>query len=170
MSLEEYVEKAKVAYEQGMGLINDMSGWTKFSEGNGIVIYYRAPEDSDLRAIKVDYYVDKPCTEVAKYCFHNYHDLNMEFSPGDFEYFNIREKLNENMHIHDVAINSIGPINGRELQTVGILLELGDDNYAEVGTSINMDRPIREGYVEAVLSYGVTLYEPVINDANRTHC
>lgn len=74
------------------------------------------------------------------------------------------------MHIHDVSINSIGPVNGRELQTIGILLELGDNNFAEVGTSIPMDRPVREGFVEATLSYGVTLYEPVVGDANRTHC
>jgi hypothetical protein len=52
----------------------------------------------------------------------------------------------------------------------GIYLELGNDTYAMIGTSIDdPEFPAPEGKVQAQLHMGLNLFEPVAGDVNRTH-
>lgn len=72
------------------------------------------------------------------------------------------------MQIHHVAISPKGPVSGREGHSVCVYLELAEDTYAMVNTSIDAGGEIRPNYVESGLLV-VTLFEPVVDDTNRCH-
>jgi hypothetical protein len=152
-----------------MEILQDMSGWTKIKEANGVLGFTRESEGCAHRTFKAEYFLEKPPKVVARYIFENFPELNEEFNSGDLDLVRETEQFGPNMHTHEVAIKPIGPVSGRELDVVGIFLETGEETYVDVGVSIENGRERREGYVTAELVLGVTYYEPVGDDPNRTH-
>jgi hypothetical protein len=169
-AVEQYMEKAKVAYERGMDLLSHISGWKKIGERHGVAGYTRSSEGSNHKTFKAEFFVEKPPKFVSRYIFDHFPELNEEFNSDDLE--SVRETRSEgpNMHLHEVLVKSHGPVNARELETCGVYLELGDEIYCEVGVSVDTGRPPRPNCVKAELILGVSHYEPVCNDPNRTHC
>ena len=147
----------------------DMSGWDKIKEANGVMGFTRPSGESDFKTFKAEFYVNKPPNWVGRYIFDNFPELNREFQNDDLEHIIEIRSINENMHVHEVAVKPIGPAYGRELQTVGVYLPTGENQFTEVGVSVTKQNPLRPGYCEAELIFGVSNYAPVGDDTNRTH-
>ena len=47
------------------------------------------------------------------------------------------------MKLYEVCLGPKGPVYGREISTVSIYLELGEDTYAEIATSIEPQTSVR---------------------------
>lgn len=98
-----------------------------------------------MRVFKVDFYIDKPPKDVARYVCMNYTELSLEISPDEFELFVLLHKHNENIRSHHCVAKGIGPISARELITSEVFIELGDETYADTVVSIDNGMPVREG-------------------------
>jgi hypothetical protein len=70
--IEQYMEKAKVAYERGIDVMTHMSGWEKIRETNGVAGYTRASEGTSHKTFKAEFFVDKPPKFVSRYIFDNF--------------------------------------------------------------------------------------------------
>ena len=147
----------------------DMSGWNKIKEANGVMGFKRESKDSDFCTFKAEFYVNKPPEWTGRYIFENFPALNEEFQNDDLEHIKELRSINENMHVHEVAVKPVGPAYGRELQTVGVFLPTGENQFTEVGVSVEKTTPLRNGYCEAELIFGLSNYEALGDDNSRTH-
>merc|ERR1712038_1137680 len=98
-----------------MEVMMDMSGWDKIKEANGVMGFTRPSGESDFKTFKAEFYVNKPPNWVGRYIFENFPELNREFQNDDLEHIIEIRSINENMHVHEVAVKPIGPAYGREL-------------------------------------------------------
>ena len=124
-------------------MLNDMTGWKKLNDVDGVTGYEKPSDGIEFRTYKADFYINKPPKATSRYVFDNYAELNVELNPEDMEYYREKEKINDNMKIHEVCLGPKGPVYGREISTVSIYLELGDDTFAEIATSIEPLTPVR---------------------------
>jgi hypothetical protein len=142
--------------------MQDLYGWTKLREHNGVSAFSRESETSDFKTFKGEYYVDKPPNQASRYVYDNFPALNEEFGSDDVEYFQLVKRINDNMQTMACSFNPKGPVSGREMETISVYLDLGNGSYSDISVSINDDEPPRkQGNVRAVLELGLTLYDPV---------
>ena len=146
-----------------------MSNWNKISDVSGIAGSYKEDPESDVRVFKVDFYIDKPPKDVARYVCMNYTELSLEISPQDFDHFVLLHKHDENIRSHHCVAKGIGPVAARELITSAVFIELGGESYADCTCSVDNGMPVREGCVRAEMLCGLQLFEPAAGDDQRTH-
>ena len=84
------VEAAKIAYEKGLAMLNDMSGWKKLNDVDGVTGYEKPSDGIEFRTYKADFYINRAPKASSRFVFDNYADLNVELNPEDMEFF--REK------------------------------------------------------------------------------
>lgn len=170
--LDEYIEKAQEAYVRGIEVMQDLSGWKKIKENNGVVGYSQPNTDTKFDSLKVECFFDKPPKDCARYIFDNFGAINLEFEPDDIKQFDMVKEINENVHLFNVQVHPKGPVSSRFLQTCGVFLDLGNDTYSQVGVSVDqswMGVQVPEGCVAGKLTMAVYIYEPLAGDATKTH-
>jgi hypothetical protein len=168
--LQEIVGRAQSVYEEGIKVIQDMSGWTKIDSGNEEVVCFRRPNDTSFDTFKAEYFVDKAPQAVARYTFEQWGVLNAELQAEDIESFDCVKKLNDDVSIYHGITKNKGPVDGRSLIVSSIFLDLGNNTFAVVGSSVEDESiALPGGKVRGEVILGVALYEPVAGDATRTH-
>ena len=169
--LEEWFTAATDAYGKGISIMQDVLGWTKIKENEGVAGYQRPNEDADFDSLKVEWYTDKPASEVSRYIFENIAQMNEEMNPENIASFKMIKEINPNVRIYAVQLHPMGPVSSRFLTTVAVYLELGDGKYGMAATSIDAEHlaPMPEGCVQGKLHLAVDIFEPVGDDTSRTH-
>ena len=170
--LNEYIEKSQEAYLRGIEVMQDLTGWTKLKENNGVIGYTMPNTDTNFNSLKVEMFIDKPPKDCARYVYDNFGALNKEFEADDMEQFEMVKEINENVRLFNVKIYPKGPVSSRFLTTCGVFLDLGNDTYVQVGTSVDqtwfgVETP--EGCVHGHLTMAVYVWEPIAGDASKTH-
>ena len=168
--LEEYLAKAQTVYEEGIKLIQDMTGWDKLDyESEKVTCSKRFVEETSFATLKADMFYDKAPETVAKYMFNNWGDLNLELNPDDLEEYRRTATLNDEVHLWYAKSKKIGPIDPRDFAICSVYLNLGNDTFAIVQNSVDSDIPVPEGTTRADCKIFVHLLEPASGDSARTH-
>jgi hypothetical protein len=168
--LADIVASAQTVYDEGIKVIQDMTGWNKIDSGNEEVFCFRRPNDTDVDTFKAEMFVDKPPRVVARYLFDNWSALNAELNEEDIESFPMVREYNEDVRLYHVITKDKGVVNGRSFLGSACFLDLGNDTIAVVGNSLEDPAfPCPEGKVRGEIKLAITLYEPAAGDATRTH-
>ena len=168
--LEEYLTKAQAVYEEGIKVIQDMTGWDKLDyESATVTCSKRFNEETSFATLKADMFFDKPPATVARYMFDNWGDLNIELNPDDINIYRREAQLNEDVQVWYAQSKPIGPMQARDFVLCSCYLDLGNDTIAIVQNSVDSDIPVPEGTTRADCKVFVHLLEPASGDASRTH-
>lgn len=169
--IEEWFGAATNAYGQGIEIMQDVLGWSKIKENNGVAGYQRPNEECNFDSLKVEWYADKPASSISRYIFENVHTLNESLNPENIASFKIIKEINDNVRVYSVQLHPMGPVSSRFLTTVAVYLDLGDGKFAIAATSVDAAElaPMPEDCVEGKLRLAVDIYEPVGDDTSRTH-
>ena len=164
-----YIEKAKGAYEQGLQVLQTDEGWTKIQEENDVVGFTRETEGSNINTFKCEFYIDKSPQVVSRYYFENIGSLNLEFQSEDVESFEVTKEINEDLHFFYYSLHPNGPVSGREFESLGMYIQLGEESFCQVGCSIDTGLAVKEGYSRGDLVFDLLICEADSVDSNRTH-
>jgi hypothetical protein len=170
-TLEAIVGKSQGVYDEGIKVIQDMTGWNKIETGNEEVVCFRRPNDTDFDTFKADLFIDKAPQAVARYCWENWPAINTELQEEDIESFERIKAINDDVCVFRPVTKAKGIVDGRYMTVGGCFLDLGNNTYAMVGSSLDDDSEFEApaGKVKGELKLSVSLYEPAAGDANRTH-
>jgi hypothetical protein len=168
--LEEILPKCQTVYDEGIKVLQDMTGWTKIDSGNEEVTCFRRPNDTDFDTFKAELFAEKPPRATARFVFENWTALNMELNEQDMESIEVVKSFNDDAKLYFITAREKGIVSSRTFLVGGIFLDLGNDTFAIVGTSVEDPAfPNPEGKVRGEVRLSVTLYEPAAGDANRAH-
>ena len=100
--IEEWFTAATEAYGKGIEIMQDVLGWSKIKENDGVAGYQRPNEEFDFDSLKVEWYADKPASQISRYVFENVHTLNESLNPENIESFKIIKEINDNIRVFSV--------------------------------------------------------------------
>lgn len=166
----EYINKCRDVYGQAVSDLKNISGWTQVTESDDVIVSSMQNADSDFKSFKAEVYFNKPPSEVSRYCYDNWPELQKEFQGKEFPTFDVIKKYDENVMTTYAVIHPGAPVSNRLSLHVYIYLPIADTTQAIIGTSVPMpDIPTPPNHVLDDLKMGVSIFEPVAGDENRTH-
>jgi hypothetical protein len=147
-----------------------MAGWTKVEADSTEVSCFRRPsEDSSVDTFKAELFYEKAPNAVSRYIYENWGTLNRELQPEEFSAYEVLSTFNEDARLVYSSMKPKGPVDARDTVAFNAYLDLGDNVYAIVSTSVDSDRPVPADTVRAEMKIALHLFEPVAGNAERTH-
>jgi hypothetical protein len=149
--------------------IQALHGWEKIDSPEGIFAYTHAVEGSDLKSLKVDFYVDKPAAVAAGWLFANYLRVSQAVGKKSVATEELH-RYGENAYIFkEVFTPPVGLIQPRCTVMYHMKLATAEGMHALIATSVDGAHPAPEGMTMADCKHLVHVFEPTAEDANRTH-
>lgn len=165
--LELNQEKAGQAFEDGMNLIQNVSGWEEVSSNSTITVYQR-PTESGLNAVKTESFFNKPFAEMAEYCWGHWKEL--ELSLWDvIRYIDYLKEFEDGSRIRVERTRNFGPVSAREGYLYYSKQQLDENTIVLLATSSAQEFEITADHVKGELKFGIQIFESVAGDANKTH-
>jgi hypothetical protein len=166
-----YLPEAQTAYETGIKVLQDMTGWNKIESPNEDIRCYRRPnEETNFDTFKADFVVEKAPEAVANYLYANWEAVNTELSQEDLDGAVIKlADMGDKAKVIQGKLKGAGPFQPRQITNCLFHLDLGSNTHAFAGVSVPSNAAIPEGCCEGRFRYFLQLMEPVAGDATRTN-
>ena len=147
-----------------------MSGWDKIdTSGGAVTCFKRYEENSSIAYFKCELFLDKPPSDAARYTFDNWIEINRELASSELEHIERLGAQGNDVIAYFGRAKPQGPVSGREAHIASVFLELQDNTFSIISTSVDTGLPPKEGYVIADLKLSLHTFEPIADDVTRTH-
>ena len=164
----EFIDKAMEAYEKAVTAYQNLDLWTKVDSTSAVTAFTQESE-TGLDTLKVEFFVDKPPTEVLPFLYNNYEQVFKQASGDLCGFYNKIHEFSDKARVsHSQFVPPAAVVEKR--QTVGfeVLADTAENTVAMIQTSCDFPAPEAEG-IMAEVAFQVCIAEPVGGDASRTH-
>ena len=164
----EFIDKAMAAYEKAVTAYQNLDLWKKIDSSSNVTAFTQEGEEG-LDTLKVEFFIDKPPTEVLPFLYNNYEQVFKDASGDLIGFYNKIHEFSDKARIsHSQFVPPAAVVEKRQQVTFEVLAETGENTVAMITTSVDFPAPEAEG-VMADVNFMVCLGEPVGGDASRTH-
>ena len=161
---DQYVEKAEKAYEEAISMLGDMSSWEVYENCAELAAYIRH-SPSGLDILKIEFFVPRSPNQVLDFLYANIADIHNKLHPELVPEHCLFRTYSDSTRIrYEVIDAKIPGVSAREVLYFGIKLQLSEDIFALIETSVeHPGKPVRHEPIRVDMAYALHFCEK-LND------
>ena len=159
---EQYLEKVEKAYLEAISMTEDMSSWEVYENCDELAAYTRR-SPSGLDILKIEFFLNRSPDQVLNFIFNNLCEIHNRLNPDLVSEHGLLISYGEDSRVRfEVVDPKIPGVSPREIVYFGIKMQVSDDVYALIETSVDApERPLAGNMIRADVIYVLHLCEKV---------